>query len=164
MLLFGAISILYWQIYLSIMQSEKPPVMLGLKKLDLNSIVNNQTKLAVGCQRSCSQQWNLWHTSHWLAQLLCYDEHTPERQSLRSLSPECPRLLLCRLLLAATAFLLHLAWWDCYVKESHCIQYSVIVLWENSHSSLGNLHANHNEDDFYRATALRDVRFAKDGK
>lgn len=44
MLLFGDISILYWQIYLltlSIMQSEKPPAMLGLKKLDLNSTVNN---------------------------------------------------------------------------------------------------------------------------
>lgn len=102
--------------------------------------------------------------THWLAQLLCYAEHIPGVQSPRGLSPECPLLLLCHLPLAATAFLLHLVWWDYYVKESHCIYYSVIVLWENSHSSLGNLHANHNEDDFYRATALRDVRFAKDGK
>lgn len=57
--------------------------------------------------------------------------------------------------LAASEFLLCLSQGDYHVKEPHC---------EKTHPSLGKVLTDHNEDGFYRAMMLRDMKFAKDGK
>lgn len=61
-----------------------------------------------------------------------YNRKAPRRGKAQGqgLYSERPLLLLC-LLLMAVLFLLHLARCDYYVKESHCIEYSVVILWEN---------------------------------
>lgn len=53
-------------------------------------------------------------------------------KALGRLFPEGSWLLLCFLLWAAALFLLYLAWCGYYMKRCHCIQYIVIVSWENS--------------------------------